>query len=136
MTKCRTRFDWHELREDYAALSSVVKKVDQHVSPVILLSFANNLYFICMQLLYGISYVLFFSYIILLINIRITINFVLLKPGQTTTTFSIQFTFSVPLHSLLVVHVLLLCLLLEYTTKAGRHYLSCIAVQRLLTTSR
>ncbi|XP_034176740.1 gustatory receptor for sugar taste 64f [Osmia lignaria lignaria] len=55
VTKCRTRFDWHELREDYAALSSVVKKVDQHVSPIILLSFANNLYFICLQLLYGIS---------------------------------------------------------------------------------
>ncbi|XP_003705354.1 gustatory receptor for sugar taste 64f isoform X2 [Megachile rotundata] len=56
VAKYRSRFDWHELREDYAALSSVVKKVDDHISPVILLSFANNLYFICLQLLNGISF--------------------------------------------------------------------------------
>ncbi|XP_047354718.1 gustatory receptor for sugar taste 64f-like isoform X2 [Vespa velutina] len=47
--------DWSEYRNDYAILSSLVKKVDNDISPIILLSFANNLYFICLQLLNGIS---------------------------------------------------------------------------------
>ncbi|XP_031833758.1 gustatory receptor for sugar taste 64f [Nomia melanderi] len=51
----RSTIGWQELREDYAILSSIVKKVDDHVSPIILLSFANNLYFICLQLLNGLS---------------------------------------------------------------------------------
>lgn len=57
MTKCQTAFNWRELREDYAILSCIVKKVDDHISPIILLSFANNVYFICLQLLNGLSYV-------------------------------------------------------------------------------
>ncbi|CAL7948631.1 unnamed protein product [Xylocopa violacea] len=55
VTKYRPTFPWNELREDYALLSCVVKKVDEHISPIILLSFANNLYFICLQLLNGLS---------------------------------------------------------------------------------
>ncbi|XP_076665650.1 gustatory receptor for sugar taste 64f isoform X2 [Andrena cerasifolii] len=55
VTKNRSRFDWRELREDYAILSSIVKKVDDQISPIIFLSFANNLYFICLQLLNGLS---------------------------------------------------------------------------------
>nr|XP_050856306.1 gustatory receptor 5a for trehalose-like isoform X3 [Vespula vulgaris] len=47
--------DWCEFRNDYAILSSLVKKVDNDISPIILLSFANNLYFICLQLLNGLS---------------------------------------------------------------------------------
>ncbi|KAG5323920.1 GR05A protein, partial [Acromyrmex heyeri] len=47
--------DWSELREDYAVLSFMVKKVDNDISPIILLSFVNNLYFICLQLLKGLS---------------------------------------------------------------------------------
>ncbi|XP_011689867.1 PREDICTED: gustatory receptor for sugar taste 64f-like [Wasmannia auropunctata] len=54
-SKHRTTIDWSELREDYAALSCVVKKVDNDIAPIILLSFANNLYFICLQLLNGLS---------------------------------------------------------------------------------
>ncbi|CAK9807740.1 Gustatory receptor for sugar taste 64f [Anthophora plagiata] len=53
VTKYRSTFDWRELREDYAILSCVVKKVDEQISPIILLSFANNLYFICLQLMNG-----------------------------------------------------------------------------------
>ncbi|XP_017793582.1 PREDICTED: gustatory receptor for sugar taste 64f-like [Habropoda laboriosa] len=55
VTKYRATFDWRELREDYAILSCVVKKVDEQLSPIILLSFANNLYFICLQLMNGLS---------------------------------------------------------------------------------
>ncbi|KAG5322760.1 GR64E protein, partial [Pseudoatta argentina] len=47
--------DWSELREDYAVLSFMVKKVDNDISPIIFLSFVNNLYFICLQLLNGLS---------------------------------------------------------------------------------
>ncbi|KAL6255770.1 hypothetical protein P5V15_013013 [Pogonomyrmex californicus] len=54
-SKHRTTIDWCGLREDYAALSCMVKKVDKDISPIILLSFANNLYFICLQLLNGLS---------------------------------------------------------------------------------
>ncbi|XP_011881611.1 PREDICTED: gustatory receptor for sugar taste 64e-like [Vollenhovia emeryi] len=53
-SKQRT-IDWCGLREDYAALSCLVKKVDNNVAPIILLSFANNLYFICLQLLNELS---------------------------------------------------------------------------------
>ncbi|XP_066583615.1 gustatory receptor for sugar taste 64e-like isoform X2 [Prorops nasuta] len=54
-SKDRHLINWRELREDYAILSSMVKKVDNEISPIILLSFANNLYFICLQLLNGLS---------------------------------------------------------------------------------
>ncbi|XP_032670845.1 gustatory receptor for sugar taste 64f-like [Odontomachus brunneus] len=47
--------DWSGFREDYAVLSCTVKKVDADIAPIILLSFANNLYFICLQLLNGLS---------------------------------------------------------------------------------
>jgi len=55
ISKHRTRIDWCEFREDYANLSCMVKKVDNNIAPIILLSFANNLYFICLQLLNGLS---------------------------------------------------------------------------------
>ncbi|XP_029167705.1 gustatory receptor for sugar taste 64a-like [Nylanderia fulva] len=47
--------DWCGFREDYAVLSCMVKKVDNNISPIILLSFANNLYFISLHLLNGLS---------------------------------------------------------------------------------
>ncbi|XP_046608077.1 gustatory receptor 5a for trehalose-like isoform X1 [Neodiprion virginianus] len=50
-----TIVEWRVLRENYAALSALVKRVDNEVSPIVLLSFANNLYFICLQLLNGLS---------------------------------------------------------------------------------
>ncbi|EFN77949.1 Putative gustatory receptor 64f [Harpegnathos saltator] len=54
VSKHRT-IDWSRVREDYAALTCMVKKVDADIAPIILLSFANNLYFICLQLLNGLS---------------------------------------------------------------------------------
>ncbi|XP_011304457.1 gustatory receptor for sugar taste 64f [Fopius arisanus] len=50
-----SNLDWRGLREQYATLSSLVKHADNIVSPIILLSFTNNLYFICIQLLNGLS---------------------------------------------------------------------------------
>nr|QBZ67162.1 gustatory receptor 64f1 [Trichogramma chilonis] len=47
--------DWHDLRECYASLSVLVKKIDDEISGIILLSFGNNIYFICLQLLNGLS---------------------------------------------------------------------------------
>lgn len=47
--------DWSEFRKNYACLSTLVKRTDNDVSPIILLSFVNNLYFICLQLLNGLS---------------------------------------------------------------------------------
>ncbi|KAK0180032.1 hypothetical protein PV327_005715 [Microctonus hyperodae] len=47
--------DWSEFRKNYACLSTLVKRTDDDISPVILLSFVNNLYFICLQLLNGLS---------------------------------------------------------------------------------
>ncbi|RLZ02212.1 Gustatory receptor 2 [Cephus cinctus] len=49
----KTLSEWQALREYYASLSLLVKQVDTYISPIILLSFANNLYFICLQLLNG-----------------------------------------------------------------------------------
>ncbi|KAE9535846.1 hypothetical protein AGLY_007747 [Aphis glycines] len=42
---------WRKSRETYNLLASLTKDFDEFLSPVILLSFANNLYFICLQLL-------------------------------------------------------------------------------------
>ncbi|CAG2067238.1 unnamed protein product, partial [Timema podura] len=49
------REEWRELREHYAMLSTLTKHLDSNVSGIVLLSFANNLYFICLQLLNGLS---------------------------------------------------------------------------------
>ncbi|XP_022180784.1 gustatory receptor for sugar taste 64f-like isoform X2 [Myzus persicae] len=42
---------WRKSRETYNLLASLTQDFDEFLSPVILLSFANNLYFICLQLL-------------------------------------------------------------------------------------
>ncbi|XP_050434748.1 gustatory receptor for sugar taste 64f-like [Adelges cooleyi] len=42
---------WRKSRETYNLLASLTRDFDDFLSPVILLSFANNLYFICLQLL-------------------------------------------------------------------------------------
>lgn len=47
--------DWRELREYFAVLSSLTKNVDNNICAIVFLSFGNNLYFICLQLLYGLS---------------------------------------------------------------------------------
>ncbi|XP_075236776.1 gustatory receptor for sugar taste 64f-like [Lycorma delicatula] len=42
---------WRQTRESYNRLSCLTKLLDTKLSPIVLLSFANNLYFICLQLL-------------------------------------------------------------------------------------
>ena len=42
---------WQAIREDYNELSLLVRKIDVHVQKLILLSMADNLYFICLQML-------------------------------------------------------------------------------------
>nr|QHN69210.1 gustatory receptor 5a [Sirex nitobei] len=42
---------WAEARNDYNRLATLTRRVDSYVSDIVLLSFANNLYFICIQLL-------------------------------------------------------------------------------------
>nr|QZH55045.1 gustatory receptor 12 [Achelura yunnanensis] len=43
---------WRVLREDYSRLTYVVKRVDDVIGSVIFVSFASNLFFICLQLLH------------------------------------------------------------------------------------
>ncbi|KAE8739868.1 Gustatory receptor 40 [Frankliniella occidentalis] len=47
--------DWRELREYFATLSALTKNVDSNICSIVFLSFGNNLYFICLQLLNGLS---------------------------------------------------------------------------------
>ncbi|XKL60274.1 hypothetical protein PGB90_001290 [Kerria lacca] len=42
---------WRNMRETFNQLSYLTKMLDELLSPIVLLSFANNLYFICLQLL-------------------------------------------------------------------------------------
>ncbi|KAG8243863.1 sweet taste receptor activity protein [Homalodisca vitripennis] len=42
---------WREYREMYASLTHLVKLVDHHINKIIVLSVANNVYFICAQLI-------------------------------------------------------------------------------------
>ncbi|XP_046734696.1 gustatory receptor for sugar taste 64f-like [Diprion similis] len=42
---------WAQAREDYNRLANLTRRVDSNISDIVLLSFATNLYFICIQLL-------------------------------------------------------------------------------------
>ncbi|KAF4517116.1 hypothetical protein B566_EDAN008874 [Ephemera danica] len=42
---------WREAREQYAALASLTRTLDHCIAGITLLSFSNNLYFVCLQLL-------------------------------------------------------------------------------------
>ncbi|XP_039303812.1 gustatory receptor for sugar taste 64f isoform X2 [Solenopsis invicta] len=44
---------WAEARIDYNHLATLTRKVDSYISSIVLLSFATNLYFICIQLLFS-----------------------------------------------------------------------------------
>ncbi|XP_018399230.1 PREDICTED: gustatory receptor for sugar taste 64f-like [Cyphomyrmex costatus] len=44
---------WAEARNDYNHLATLTRRVDTHISSIVLLSFAIDLYFICMQLLFS-----------------------------------------------------------------------------------
>ncbi|KAE8736904.1 Gustatory receptor 39 [Frankliniella occidentalis] len=48
-------FWWQEVREAYNRLSLLTKQLDDQINGIVLLSFASNLYFICLQLLYNMS---------------------------------------------------------------------------------
>ncbi|CAH2238182.1 jg13016 [Pararge aegeria aegeria] len=46
---------WRTIREDYNRATSLVRRVDEVIGGVIFISFANNLFFICLQLLHTLS---------------------------------------------------------------------------------
>ncbi|XP_049800294.1 gustatory receptor 5a for trehalose-like [Schistocerca nitens] len=45
--------EWRQLRLDYNSLAQLTKTVDRHVNKIVLLSFATNLYFVCLQFLHS-----------------------------------------------------------------------------------
>nr|XP_012234221.1 PREDICTED: gustatory receptor for sugar taste 64f-like [Linepithema humile] len=47
---------WAEARKDYNHLATLTRIVDSHISSIVLLSFATDLYFICIQLLFSFKY--------------------------------------------------------------------------------
>jgi len=47
---------WAEARNDYNHLATLTRMVDCHVSGIVFLSFATDLYFICIQLLFSFKY--------------------------------------------------------------------------------
>ncbi|XP_011881612.1 PREDICTED: gustatory receptor for sugar taste 64f-like isoform X1 [Vollenhovia emeryi] len=44
---------WAEARNDYNHLATLTRRVDCHISSIVLLAFATDLYFICIQLLFS-----------------------------------------------------------------------------------
>lgn len=50
----KTSQEWKTLREDHMALCDVVRQVDDVISPTVLLSYAINIYFLCIQIFYAI----------------------------------------------------------------------------------
>ncbi|XP_047354719.1 gustatory receptor 5a for trehalose-like [Vespa velutina] len=44
---------WAEARNDYNHLAGLTRRVDSHISTIVFLSFATDLYFICIQLLFS-----------------------------------------------------------------------------------
>lgn len=55
---------WRQLRETYTSLACLTRTVDNAINNIVLLSFASNIYFICVQLLQGIKYVYFYAEIL------------------------------------------------------------------------
>lgn len=48
---------WKEVREDYNRLSRLCRTVDEHLAPLVIISFINNLFFICVQLYNSLKYI-------------------------------------------------------------------------------
>ncbi|XP_060810407.1 gustatory receptor 5a for trehalose isoform X3 [Amyelois transitella] len=46
---------WRTLREDYSRITKMVRRVDDVIGEIIFISFANNLFFICLQLLHTLA---------------------------------------------------------------------------------
>ncbi|KAF9823199.1 hypothetical protein SFRURICE_001150 [Spodoptera frugiperda] len=53
---------WGELREDYTRATNLVKRFDDVLSGIVLISFANDLFFICMQLYNILAYTRYYIY--------------------------------------------------------------------------
>ncbi|XP_014475213.1 PREDICTED: gustatory receptor for sugar taste 64f-like isoform X2 [Dinoponera quadriceps] len=53
LVKAMPEWWWAEARNDYNHLATLTRKVDSQISSIVLLSFATNLYFICIQLLFS-----------------------------------------------------------------------------------
>ncbi|XP_065199960.1 gustatory receptor for sugar taste 64f-like [Planococcus citri] len=71
--------EWREFRETYTLLTHLVKNVDDHINSIIVLSIANNVYFICAQLITEIDSIrhsyfrtLFYMYSFLFLVFRTT----------------------------------------------------------------
>lgn len=47
---------WAEARSEYNHLATLTRQLDSHISVMVLLSFATDLYFICIQLLFSFTY--------------------------------------------------------------------------------
>nr|AXF48830.1 gustatory receptor GR5 [Lobesia botrana] len=41
---------WRTVREDYGRVTLLVRKIDEVINGIVFISFANNLYFVCLQL--------------------------------------------------------------------------------------
>lgn len=50
-----SKFWWQEVRESYNRLAVVTKYFDAQINGIVLLSFASNLFFICLQLLHNMT---------------------------------------------------------------------------------
>ncbi|XP_076665648.1 gustatory receptor 5a for trehalose [Andrena cerasifolii] len=53
VVKAMPEWWWAEARSDYNHLASLTRQLDSHISAMVLLSFATDLYFICIQLLFS-----------------------------------------------------------------------------------
>lgn len=85
---------WIEVRSNYLALMELVREVDGKLSIIIILSCANNMYFICMQLFNSFQLVKPYSappYVVR--NMIIKILFFYLYFAEYSPCCSIQFIF-------------------------------------------
>lgn len=63
IVKAMPEWWWAEARSDYNHLATLTRRVDSHISGMVLLSFATNLYFICIQLLFSFKYMILTYYV-------------------------------------------------------------------------
>jgi len=62
---------WNQMREEYNSLSHLTRTLDSCISKIVFLSFASNLYFICLQLLNSLRYLMYSTHLTCIIELKI-----------------------------------------------------------------
>ena len=101
---------WAEARSDYNHLATLTRQLDSRISIMVLLSFATDLYFICIQLLFSFKYtrqnfILFVHVVPHPLSSHYDFSFELTREWLASPTFGRHFWKQLILHCIVIVIV-------------------------------